>query len=311
MDIVMSKFRNYALAAQEHELTLTRHYEGLLLARDTQSLGVELKKETDEGQSLHRLSLNLRALLRSMAGEDPADPASNLSKEDEMSDAVPEGQTASIPALEDLLDSIDGDREDWAIERETEICRLEAENIALRQLLNIDADTMQQRGVKLDESRDLFARRLGMSDTRRGSGSSGSGFGGGMIVSGPTDSWSSRGSSLTFAENQAAQQNQQLHQPPQQLLQMPNQQPPQQPQFQQHNPQQPNPPSQIPLSQHQLSNARGLGHPQGLAAGQARRPALFNPRGGRGGAPAPPNVTTWTAGAGAVQAAGGDKPWQQ
>jgi hypothetical protein len=59
------------LAAQQHELTLTRHYEGLLLARESQGLTNDLTLTTNTSQALHRLSKNLRGLLRTMAGEYP------------------------------------------------------------------------------------------------------------------------------------------------------------------------------------------------------------------------------------------------
>ena len=77
------------LAAQQHELTLTRHYEALLLSRDTQNLDEGLLSNTMLSESLQRLAFFLRGLLES---------------------------------------------EDWALERECEISRLEKENEELRRL---------------------------------------------------------------------------------------------------------------------------------------------------------------------------------
>lgn len=48
-------------------------------------------------------------------------------------------------------DSDEDEREDWAVERETEISRLEKENAELRQLLGIDAESAQKQGWKDEE----------------------------------------------------------------------------------------------------------------------------------------------------------------
>ncbi|EMD42331.1 hypothetical protein CERSUDRAFT_90948 [Gelatoporia subvermispora B] len=141
MDTVMSKFRGHALAAQQHELTLTRHYEALLRAQETATLESDLSSNTATSQSLQRLSESLRALLRSLSGEDPSSPH-----------APPTPPSGPSPALAPLLDP--AGPSDWALEREAEIARLEAENEGLRRLLGIDSGAAEANGWLADEARE-------------------------------------------------------------------------------------------------------------------------------------------------------------
>ncbi|KAF9817749.1 hypothetical protein IEO21_03208 [Rhodonia placenta] len=133
METIMTKFRSHALASQRHELALTQHYETLILARETSLLQADLSGNTAVADSLQRLSANLRALVRSLQGED--------------ADAPP-------PSAEDLLDGL-LDRDDWALEREREIARLEKENEQLRTVLGIDRASAEARGWLQDEAREL------------------------------------------------------------------------------------------------------------------------------------------------------------
>lgn len=171
MDTIMSKFRNHALAAQQHELTLTRHYEALLVSRESHNLSFDLQANSNMFQSLQRLSHYLRGLLKTMAGENH-DPYQNADPDyDGMgSDAV------NLEELATLLDSVSevgnytdtGGREDWALERECEISRLERENEELRRLLGIDEANMAARGVTLDLDRSESGRySTFLSNTRR------------------------------------------------------------------------------------------------------------------------------------------------
>ncbi|KDR85558.1 hypothetical protein GALMADRAFT_132240 [Galerina marginata CBS 339.88] len=158
MDTIMSKFRNHALAAQQHEFTLTRHYEALLTSRDSQTLSSDLTINPNMAQSLQRLSHYLRGLMKTMAGEnyDPyqnVDPdydglgieAVDLQELTTLLESLDERSTAGYPGTEG--------RQDWAIERECEISRLEQENEELRQMLGIDEANMTARGVTLDLDR--------------------------------------------------------------------------------------------------------------------------------------------------------------
>ncbi|KAG6854142.1 hypothetical protein C0991_010053 [Blastosporella zonata] len=161
METIMSKFRNHALAAQRHELTLTRHYETLLHTREAYSQSSDLLTSTEMGYLLHRLSHHLRGLMRSLAGE-PPDPKDPLYDEHDM-DLYPESpaegdEPVSLSELEALLNALnvegEEERPDWALERETEISRLEEENKLLRRMLGIDEESMAEKGVVLDPVRD-------------------------------------------------------------------------------------------------------------------------------------------------------------
>lgn len=178
METIMAKFRNHAvsprfairalldaasqLAAQQHELTLTRHYEGLILACDSQNQFNDLANQTQTATSMQRLASNLRALYRSLIGEDP----------DRDDDAEVD--------IQSLIDALSGDassnfRQDWEIERESEITRLEMENDELRRMLGIDAASLAEKGVTLDLDREESGRFSTLRpDLTRGQSESGS-----------------------------------------------------------------------------------------------------------------------------------------
>lgn len=158
----------YQLAAQQHELTLTRHYEGLILACDSQNQFNDLATETQTAISLQRLAQSLRALYRSMTGEDP-EPADESLEDTEFDvqsliDALTENPPSNF-------------REDWALERESEIVRLEKENEELRRMLGIDPASLAEKGVTLDLDREESGRfsSLRVDPTRKRSGSASSG----------------------------------------------------------------------------------------------------------------------------------------
>lgn len=142
METIMNKFRSHALAAQQHELTLTKHYEHLLLTRETAQMQGDLTSNTAIATSLQRLSENLHALLHSMAGEDPSETHKN-------------GKSRTPEEEEQLLEQLLDNREDWAMEREAEIARLEQENEELRKLLGIDRANVEARGWLEEEAREL------------------------------------------------------------------------------------------------------------------------------------------------------------
>ncbi|KAJ7755045.1 hypothetical protein DFH07DRAFT_920840 [Mycena maculata] len=183
METVMAKFRNHALATQQHELNLTRHYEALLLTRETQNLSQDLVSGTDLARSLQRVSQLLRGMLRSMAGEDAALPNPDAEEEDPANLVDPSDLEALVNALDERgqpgYTGNEG-REDWAFERECEIARLEQENAELRRLLGIDPESLAASGVNLDFEREperyasLFSprRRSGSGHAQQGSGDS-------------------------------------------------------------------------------------------------------------------------------------------
>ena len=188
MDTIMSKFRNHAVrmyycassaeltlsqvAAQQHELTLTRHYEGLLLSRDSHNLSSDLTANTNMSQSLQRLCYHLRGLLRSMAGEDMT--YQNIDPDHDQLGF----NAADLEELTQLLESLDekggtypgtDKLEDWAIERESEISRLEAENGELRKILGIDEAGMTANGLSMDVQPVESGRfSTSLSNSRRG-----------------------------------------------------------------------------------------------------------------------------------------------
>ncbi|TFK70433.1 hypothetical protein BDN72DRAFT_818754 [Pluteus cervinus] len=170
---IMAKFRNHSLAAQNHEKTLIRHYETLLHSRANQNYTMDLATSTHITRSLARLSHYLRALLRSMAGEEPEnDIIIAFESEHEI-------RLIDPSELQTLLDALEGRTEenypgteargDWVVEREHEIARLERENEELRRSLGIDATSIAERGitVELDQfepgrySTFFAARRMG------------------------------------------------------------------------------------------------------------------------------------------------------
>jgi len=159
METIMSKFRSHAMAAQQHELTLTRHYESLIAARENSLLNSDLSANTTVSHSLQRISENLRGLLRTLAGEE-----ADLPDTSEASNAASAAGSESDDGRglhqteEELLDGLLG-REDWALERENEIARLEKENEELRRMLGIDRASAEANGWLEDEARELLLRR--------------------------------------------------------------------------------------------------------------------------------------------------------
>jgi hypothetical protein len=128
--------------------------------------------------SLQRLTHHLRALLHSVAGEEPsADTDSETDPDSRMTSMAVD--VAELTALVDKLDAESGETStepgDWATERESEIVRLEKENEDLRILLGIDAKSIAASGMNVDEER--MSALLATSSRRRNSSVSVSGFG--------------------------------------------------------------------------------------------------------------------------------------
>ncbi|KAG9015463.1 hypothetical protein FRB94_000068 [Tulasnella sp. JGI-2019a] len=181
LETVMSKFRSQAHAAQQHELTLTRHYESLLLSRETSVLNQDLTTSTKLSASLSRLSSLIRKAIRANAGEDPEE-TEPFSLPDNMIDPVTgelvlpgSSQGSSMIPTRNSQDSDYpvslGDGEDWAIERESEINRLEKENEELRKLLGIDAGSAVIIGASEEEwsGTDSIGQRRLQTGLNRGS----------------------------------------------------------------------------------------------------------------------------------------------
>ena len=95
-----------------------------------------------------------------MAGENPeaADSSANINFDPDYDS----GCTVDVNELEQLIENLDvkvggysskEGREDWALEREYEIARLERENEALRRIMGIDEESMAATGMSLDLDR--------------------------------------------------------------------------------------------------------------------------------------------------------------
>lgn len=158
-------------------------------------------------QSLNRLTQHLRGLLKTMAGEE-AEPFHNNDSYDDF--ALSEGQLQELNTLLETAiaknENYPGleERQDWVVEREYEIARLEKENEDLRRMLGIDEASLSERGITVEADRlesgrystflssahrrnttgsnEFYSSRLGYwenSGSSGGSGSSGSGNGNG------------------------------------------------------------------------------------------------------------------------------------
>ncbi|KAI0660548.1 hypothetical protein C8Q70DRAFT_932825 [Cubamyces menziesii] len=172
METVMSKFRVHVSAAQQHEQSLTRHYEALMQTLDNSLPQTDLSNNDATTLSLYRLAHNLRALLQSLNGEssetpqhahpgtqNPAEdsehPAESTEDLVQPSTTPPARESSEAPTLDALLDT----RDDWALSREAEIARLERENEELRRALGIDRASAEANGWLEDEARELTFRR--------------------------------------------------------------------------------------------------------------------------------------------------------
>ncbi|KAJ7103139.1 hypothetical protein B0H15DRAFT_811100 [Mycena belliarum] len=288
LETVMTKFRNHALATQQHELNLTRHYEALLLTRETQNLSLDLASGTDLARSLQRVSQLLRGMLRSMAGED-----TDLHNPDPDYDGGESGvgfiDPSDLQALVNTLDETgqagyagtDG-REDWAFEREYEIARLEQENAELRRMLGIDPASLAASGVSLDFEREPGRYASILSARRRsGSGHMQQGSGDGPRMS----YWDNNGGNVQHQQQQQQQQHQHYQQQQQQQL------------------------SGAPLQ-------RAMDLQPGMRVGQGtRRPGMFGAGrgmvpGALGPSPSPPGPGSLWSNQPQSPAPMGERPWQ-
>jgi hypothetical protein len=176
------------LAAQQHELTLTRHYEALLLARETKTMPADPTTATNISASFQRLSQHLRGLLRALSGEEP-DPLAGINDQNENNASIDlETFKSLLQGLEHedtgTDDSVFGLVQDWAHVRECEISRLEKENQELRRILDIDQKSVDEHGIVVDA--DAYPKISQRTSRSR----SGSNIGGG-------ESWGTRPLSQT------------------------------------------------------------------------------------------------------------------
>ncbi|KAJ3570622.1 hypothetical protein NP233_g4280 [Leucocoprinus birnbaumii] len=172
METIMTKFRNHAAAAQQHEHTLARHYETLIQTRESQSIAADATANTVMLQTVHRLTRHLQSLLRLMTGEEidgePSSPPPDFAPDlDSLPQEIEELQRL-MQALEEQADAdFEGKgRQDWASQREIEIRRLEEENAVLRKALEIDRENMEARGLTVDEGQIDIHRTMVIASHR-------------------------------------------------------------------------------------------------------------------------------------------------
>jgi hypothetical protein len=100
-----------------------------------------------------------------MSGEEP-----------EANEDGAEDSPVDISALIQILDQQPDSemREDWALERETEISRLEKENEDLRKMLGIDPSSLSEKGITLElDDNAQYSRSLSVGSRKRSGSSSG------------------------------------------------------------------------------------------------------------------------------------------
>lgn len=210
----------------------------------------DLSHNTTTTLSLHRLAQTLRALLQSMNGE-PSEP--------HPPPAEPPSAPAPTPDPAPLATLLDA-RDDWALERETEISRLERENEELRRALGIDRASAEANGWLADEARELTFRRY-IPTTYPGQYRTGSPAG--MQRQG-IPAFDGMGMNMNMSMNMMGGPNQgQGGQGP-----MPMQQGP----------------GQGPGGGQMVMQGPGMGQP-GMRGSQGRRPAMFGRGRGSGGQP--------------------------
>ncbi len=109
-------------------------------------------------QSLHRIAFLLRGLLRSLNGEDANQSDSIYPDSEHYTTSghdmhlIHSHEASTLPAVDlmELENFIDKLGDDWDLQREIEIMRLERENDELRKMMKIDARSMADSGVTVD-----------------------------------------------------------------------------------------------------------------------------------------------------------------
>ncbi|KAF9242548.1 hypothetical protein BU15DRAFT_86754 [Melanogaster broomeanus] len=155
LESVMNTFRTRARDVQEHELALIREYESKLLVKESDNLLRTLSSTTAESISLGRISATLRGFVRVLNGEEVPSTSSS-------SPTSNPGPETNSPSQE--FDFGGKEEDDWALERECELARLERENAVLRRMLGQDVQepeygTRTAAGVStIDQQRSSVPR---------------------------------------------------------------------------------------------------------------------------------------------------------
>ena len=204
MEMIMTKFRNHAVcgffvliffffilndethicihdfqtAAQQHELTLARHYETLIQTRESQSRAADTTANAVILQSMYRLSCHLQSLLRLMKGgegEEEEEIDSSIGLQADLTMDLLSLLPQQVKELQRLLQTleeqadVDGEesgRQDWGAQREYEIRRLDEENAVLRKALEIDGENMKAKEITVDEKQIDVRRKMVIASHR-------------------------------------------------------------------------------------------------------------------------------------------------
>jgi hypothetical protein len=175
-----------------------------------------------------------------MAGE-PDDLDLPSSSQNQTEDAESENTNieTDFKALIQALDSgVLDERDDWALERECEIARLEEENEELRRQLGIDESSLEENGIKVDkEAAARYGSHLILANRKRSGSGSGSGSASGSVVGGNSngdrgsngmgmginigaEGFPQRSAASSFMVGESFQPQQQQHQQQQQQQQL-------------------------------------------------------------------------------------------
>lgn len=162
---------------------MTRHYETLIQNLDNTLPQNDFFTNPSTTRSLRRLAQSLRSLLRTMdsGSPHPDSPPQEHEYDQQLPHALSTASSSSSIPTPDELHALLAAREDWAIERESEIARLEAENEDLRRTLGIDRAAAEANGWLGEEARELLTFRRPAPSSAHRSGSPGGQLGSGFV----------------------------------------------------------------------------------------------------------------------------------
>ncbi|KAL7420990.1 hypothetical protein Q5752_003874 [Cryptotrichosporon argae] len=182
LEMVMGKFRGVAHASQQHDLSLHSYYTSLLQNVQTAHSSAQLHDDTSLSLLLTRLSSLLRLALRSMGGEDAppglasatAPPPAHPSASSSVPSPTNAQAGSALAALQFNFQSSGGytgtgGAPDWALGREMEIARLEAENAELRAVLQIAEDEAEEERKAAAAAAATAAAQAAAPAERKGS----------------------------------------------------------------------------------------------------------------------------------------------
>ncbi|KAI0084833.1 hypothetical protein BDY19DRAFT_969465 [Irpex rosettiformis] len=158
LENVMSTFRTRANDVQQRELSIVREYERKILTLETEELTRALSQSTDLSLHLGRVCELLRSVMRVLGGEDPSivPPPSDRPSSPNVLVSIRDRHIVNSLEINSSDDEelVVSERErqlaaaEYALERESELARLEQENAFLRQLAAEHFQLQQQSAEK-------------------------------------------------------------------------------------------------------------------------------------------------------------------